>query len=196
MKKKQVPLGWQLRAPSTVSGVRFQASSANPEEVQTQGLLTPISSISKGSFYDPKTPYVPGGWTATPAPRKSVMKVRFNHEEELSATGDVSPAGMQNGEPPRKQVENGHLDVRSTPRSPRKLQTPNIRILDAFGREQIDDDARTAGSVDPNARAVQQAEDDTKDESEDLPNPNRKELFLRIRQGLGDLVEDVDEVER
>ena len=43
---------------------------------------------------------------------------------------------------------------------------------------------------------MQQAEDDTKDESEDLPNPNRKELFLRIRQGLGDLVEDVDEVER
>lgn len=170
-KTPRPPGGWQTPAPLTVSGARFQASSASPEEVQAQGLLTPVSSISKGSLYDPKTPYVPGGWTATPAPRKSVMKVRFNHEEELPATGNVSPAGMQNGEPLRNHVETGHLDVRSSPRSPRKLQTPNIRILDAFGREQIDNDARTGGSVDPNARTVQPAEDDTKNESEDLPNP-------------------------
>lgn len=195
-KTPRPPGAWQTPAPSTVSRARFQASSASPEDVQAQGLLTPVSSIPKGSFYDPKTPYVPGGWAATPAARKSVMKVRFNQETEISPTENASSSAMQNGEHHRKHAENGDLDVRSSSsRSPRKLQTPSIRIMDAFGREQIDDDTPMAGAVDPNARTGPVG-DEVKDDDEDLPNPSRRDLLSRIRRGLDDLVEDVDEIER
>ncbi|KJA27727.1 hypothetical protein HYPSUDRAFT_870332 [Hypholoma sublateritium FD-334 SS-4] len=192
-KTPRPPGGWQTPAPPTPRA-RFQPPSASAEDVQAQGLLTPVSSISKGSLYDPKTPYVPGGWTATPAARKSVMKVRFNQETQISSTENTSPPGMQNGEHPRKHAENGDLDVRlSSSRSPHRVQTPSIRIMDAFGREQIDDSM--AGSVDPTARTSQQAEDEVKDDDEDLPNLSRRELLSRIRRGLDDLVENVDEIE-
>lgn len=199
-KTPKPPGGWAL-TPGPVSSKLVESN------LQEGQLLTPVNSLSKGSTLNLKTPGVPGGWGVTPA-KKGLLKVRFDPEtpeikdaltsyahSELHEDSDVVQAdSTQNGLPP-------------SPHSPRRVKA-NIRILDAFGREES---SRTSPKKDSNAsrngirvvdakgREVKQesVSDQAKTEVEEggVP-PCRDELLSRLKQGLGNLVNDIDDLDK
>lgn len=211
-KTPRPPGAWQTPAP--VSKSVYPASSDERDPEPTRDLLTPAPSLSKGSFLDPKTPYVPGGWTATPAARKSILKVRFNQgAEALSTDNGLTPHPRNNhtsDEYAGKETttEDSSSTILSSSRTPRHTQASNIRVLDAYGQE-VANDVNTQRSthsrnalrvVDSMGREVHESgqigEDEAIDEDEDYPPSSRTELLSRIRRGLDNLVEDIDEIDR
>jgi hypothetical protein len=199
-KTPKPPGGWAL-TPGPVSSNLVESS---PQEGQ---LLTPVNSLSKGSTLNLKTPGVPGGWGVTPA-KKGLLKVRFDPEtpeikdaftshahSELHEDSNVVQANStQNGLPP-------------SPHSPRRVKA-NIRVLDAFGREES---SRTSPKKDPNGsrngiRVVDAKGREVKQESvshevkteveEDGVPPCRDELLSRLKHGLGNLVNDIDDLDK
>jgi len=169
------------------------------------GLLTPMSTLSKGASLDPKTPGLPGGWLATPAVRKSILKVRFNPEtpagpsdrlRQIEETSESSNFLQPSSSSPSA--------LPPSPRSPRRSKPSSIRVVDAFGREQEAQEAELQSPnssksmlriVDalgrevnvPGASSVEVEETEI---SQELPYPGRRELLSRIRRGLDDLADD------
>ncbi|KAG0706047.1 hypothetical protein DFH29DRAFT_903265 [Suillus ampliporus] len=172
--------------------------SSKPEAPTSNGLLTPIPSLSRANSLPLRTPAPPGAWTLTPnqpttqngsadqsqfgsiGRRKSILKVRFDVTESEASTAEVehqkSPLSsvrvsasdsLPNGHarwaesvPPRTtngsaQVDAVHDPVPARPvtpersaapvsranaPSPRSLRkSPSVKVVDAFGRERIDD---------------------------------------------------------
>ncbi|KDR75369.1 hypothetical protein GALMADRAFT_552311 [Galerina marginata CBS 339.88] len=209
-KTPKPPGGW-------VSTPAPPLSSRLPEEEiseQSAGLLTPMPSLSRGSSFDPKTPGLPGGWLATPAVRKSILKVRFNSEATMAQNSQAYDHKLdaETDDVPTQTVGTpSHSDPSSplppSPRSPRRSKAPNIRIVDAFGKEHesIELESEQRGKsmlrvVDAMGREVPSDPTSIMEEStvEDqiIKNSSRGELLSRIRKGLDDLAEEFDGVEK
>lgn len=205
------------------------------------GLATPVASLSRASSLPPQTPAPPGGWMATPAARKSILKVRFDThapstEQSLSndaiesndfvdgivnaswRTENVSvdtsapaikieepEARTRTPEPPSTPVSPSRSPRRSPPR-----KSPSIRVLDAFGREQVAEDKSSQvlntprnksgiRVVDAMGRDIEDSvEQSTLSEADakDSPPLKHSEALVRVRQGLSDLAQGLDEMNR
>ncbi|TFK25517.1 hypothetical protein FA15DRAFT_755746 [Coprinopsis marcescibilis] len=192
------------------------SSQPNPES-QPIGLATPVSSISKGTYYDIQTPAAPGAWMQTPGARKSIMKVRFDPEpadtREISSATDGSSLSES-----ADQVANGRAPLETPPgspdsvnRSPSRRKPPTIRLLDAYGNETKDD--ITLGNLSslktPRRQPIRLVDalgnlvDDTSvdaaaQKSEDGPasSGTREQMVSRVRQGLDDLVQELHDLDQ
>ncbi|KAJ7668418.1 hypothetical protein DFH06DRAFT_1084423 [Mycena polygramma] len=184
------------------------------------GLATPVPSLSRASSFPAQTPKPPGGWVATPTPRKSILKVRFDPqpaELELSATEDFSSANGHPEEslfpatglatPEEERVRTPELPTtpvprsRSPSRSPRR--SPSVRIVDEYGRP---DKAKPAKSpknrnksavriVDAMGREVETAEQTIKIEvSDDVPLDHNEALRV-VREGVANLAQELNEMD-
>lgn len=218
-------------------------SPDNGDKQVENGLVTPIASMSRGSTFLLPTPAPPGAWAATPAGRKSILKVHFDTEnpapEETSSeevahpSNFLAPRKRTNGhvpeqsqetsedlsggeqlipdpiEPP-KPVQGVHTPVGSPSKNTPK--TPNIRVLDAYGREQgVNGSPRRKKpipSIDsPNKSAVRIVDamgrevgggdlSSERSDTEFIPPANRGEALVRVRQGLSDLAQGLDNMAR
>jgi hypothetical protein len=206
-KTPKPPGGWATPAPTSSKSAEPDYTEANGQGSQ---LLTPVNSLPRGLVLNSKTPNAPGGWANTPAARKSVLKVRFDPQspevkgesssyaqesvpdsrsEDLSASelGDPSQSG-------------GARSVSlPSPRSPRRPKA-TIRVLDAFGREEspssspkkeIRNGIRVLDAMGRDVKEEQIEEQETMDESTTPPDV----LVSRLRQGLNELVEDIDAID-
>jgi len=186
-----------------------------PQPEKAQGLFTPAPSLSKGSSVDFKTPAVPGGWATTPAARKSILKVRFNPEIPSNESGPtwgeqadddssrLAATATQSSASTSSRSEALPINLRS-PRKSHTSHTPSIRMVDAFGRVQESNLSTQADAnrsrkalrvVDAMGQEIQDI-DDTAVQNSKIGEPSsRAELLSRIRQGLDDLVVDLDDVD-
>jgi hypothetical protein len=210
------------------------------------GLATPIASLSRASYLPSQTPAPPGAWTATPAARKSILKVRFDThapgiEQSLSNEAIESSNDLVDGivnaswrtenisiDTAGPSVKSEEAEVRtrtpeppSTPvspsRSPRKSpprKSPSIRVLDAFGREQgVENKSNKDVPKVPNLRnksgirildAMGRNVDNSIEQSTELsemdengsPPLKHSEALVRVRQGLSNLAQGLDEMDR
>lgn len=86
MKTPKPPGGWtSTPTPARPNGrdahPRTQALSEESDDSQyDSGLATPVASLSRATSMALQTPAPPGAWLATPAPRKSILRVRFDTE--------------------------------------------------------------------------------------------------------------------
>lgn len=182
------------------------------------GLATPVSSLSRASSFPAQTPKPPGGWVATPTPRKSILKVRFNpqpSELELSATENFSST---NGHPeesshitatglatPVEEEESFRVHTPELPtapvsplRSPRR--SPTIRVVDEYGRPDKSKPVKSPKNwnkvpvriVDAMGREVEPVEPTVKLEPSTL---NHNEALRVVREGVSDLVQGLDEMD-
>ncbi|KAG1751617.1 uncharacterized protein EDB91DRAFT_1106339 [Suillus paluster] len=170
--------------------------NSKPEAPASNGLLTPIPSLSRANSLPLRTPAPPGAWMSTPnqpttqngsadqsqfgsiARRKSILKVRFDVTESEASTAEVdksplssvrvsAPDSLPNGHARRAEnvplkITNGSAQgnavrdpvsakpvtpersttpvSRANAPSPRSLRkSPSVKVVDAFGRERIDD---------------------------------------------------------
>lgn len=173
-----------------------------------RGLLTPVASLSKGSKLEPKTPTAPGAWLATPTVKKSILKVRF--EPEVSTLTDKSVDhpnpisgvnGLDDNDDGLQRTEELPSRSPSSPRRQRSTKSPKIRVLDAFGREQ-EPDVSNQEHVDSSPSPLRvvdamghEIEKRSRSEATEA-TATRGELLSRIRNGLDDLVVDIDEFDK
>ncbi|KAJ7124938.1 hypothetical protein C8R44DRAFT_702862 [Mycena epipterygia] len=208
---------------STPAPVARSHSLPIPEQDESDsqyesGLVTPVASLSRASSFPAQTPKPPGGWVATPTPRKSILKVRFNPqpaELELSATEDFSSANGHPEEsttglatPVEEQEESFRVHTPELPtapvspsRSPRR--SPTIRVVDEYGRPDKSKPIKSPKNrnknpvriVDAMGREVQTAEEPVNLEScGDLPL-NHNEALRVVREGVSDLVQGLEEID-
>lgn len=158
---------------------------------------------------------------ATPTPRKSILKVRFDpqHTElELSATEDFSSTNghpeescevSETGSAAAVEADRVHTpELPSTPVSPSRSPTrsprrsPTIRVLDAFGRPE----SKPAKSpknrnkhqhpvriVDAMGREVETVEQTIKAEVPDDVPMDHTEALRVVREGVADLAQKLEE---
>ncbi|KAF7362075.1 hypothetical protein MVEN_00553100 [Mycena venus] len=209
---------------STPASVARTNSLPPPEHDESDsqyegGLATPVPSLSRASSLPAQTPKPPGGWMATPTPRKSILKVRFdpqqNTELELSATEDFSST---NGHPEEScqvsEAATGDEDRVHTPelpqtpvspsrsptRSPRR--SPTIRVVDAFGRPESkrakspkNRNKNPVRIVDAMGREVETVEQTIKVEVPDDVPLNHNEALRVVREGVADLAHKLEEID-
>jgi hypothetical protein len=217
-KTPKPPGGWvSTPAPAPVPAQSMPVDSSLvdiPEK--SQGLLTPVASLSKGSKLEPKTPAVPGAWAATPAVKKSILKVRFEpgvstlsdnpvesgkHPDPSFDSSISGVNGLDNSDDGLQPTE--ELSSKSPP-SPRRqrLKSPKIRVLDAFGREQQEPDVSNQEehvntSLSPLQVDAMEYENDEGSHVEGIEaTATRGELLSRIRNGLDDLVVGINEFDK
>lgn len=176
--------------------------------------------------------------------RRSVLKVRFDVESEQSASdapanshphlGDPSgpqtdnqsessfevstPKAQANGLPQPVEVKEEEVEIPVTPRStppPSLRKSPSIRVVDAFGREQVSNDValdsaaassmsntpRSKSSVrivDAMGREVEEVLETTGSEgkSEGDIILGHNEALRRVRKSIADLASGLSEVDR
>ena len=190
-KTPKPPGGWvSTPAPVPIPAQSMLVDSPSDIPERNQGLLTPIASFSKGSKLEPKTPAAPGAWLATPAVKKSILKVRF--EPEVATFTDKSESGkhpdpsfdssisgvngLDDSDDGLQRTEELFSESPPSPRKQKLLKSPKIRVLDAFGREHVED---TGAAATLSHSTV-----------------SRGELLSRIRNGLDDLVVGIDDLDR
>ena len=212
-KTPKPPGGWvSTPAPAPIPAQPVDSPLDIPE--RNQGLLTPVASFSKGSKLEPKTPAAPGAWLATPAVKKSILKVRF--EPDVSTFTDKSESGnlpdpsfdvLDDGGDSLQRMED--LSSKSPPshRRQKSLKSPKIRMLDAFGREQ-EPDLSNQGGVNKSQSALRIVDamgheideesfvEDTEAAAPSHSTFSRGELLSRIRNGLDDLVVGIDDLDK
>ena len=191
LKTPKPPGGWvSTPAPAPITAQSMPVDSPLAILERNQGLLTPIASFSKGSNLEPKTPAAPGAWLPTPAVKKSILKVRFEPEvstftdnsesgKHLEPSFDSSISGVNGLDDSDDGLQRAEeLSSKSPPSPPRQksLKSPKIRVLDAFGREHVED---TETAATPSHSTV-----------------SRGELLSRIRNGLDDLVVGIDDLDK
>ncbi|KAG6829369.1 hypothetical protein H0H87_011660 [Tephrocybe sp. NHM501043] len=201
--------------------------SGDTEPEYDSGLATPVASLSRGSSLPSQTPVPPGAWTATPATRKSILKVRFNAGDNNTVADsirdpfdDATNAATQVGRrpdllksdvPPRTRAQEPASPISPTSRRATLQKSPGIRVLDAFGREVIKDEEKHKASnasrsqsgirfLDAIGREVESVDEFSQisngDVSELSVPMNRDEALVRVRQGLADLAEGLDEMNK
>ncbi|KAG5635089.1 hypothetical protein H0H81_012488 [Sphagnurus paluster] len=214
-------------------------SLGDTDEEWESGLVTPVASLSRASSLPGQTPGPPGAWMATPAARKSVLKVRFDtHDSSLngSPATDTSrnPFNDVTNSPPKaddlststvrpalgKDSNEGIFPRTRTPEpvtpiSPtsKRFQSPTrthgIRVLDAFGKAVVQEETIRKPNTPRNKSGIRVLDamgrevDDTPNHDEvhdsiEEPSPplNRDEALVRVRQGLADLADGLQDMDR
>ncbi|KAJ7251800.1 hypothetical protein B0H12DRAFT_1118928 [Mycena haematopus] len=215
------PPGAWASTPAPVARTNFLPTEPEKSDCEPQndsGLATPVPSLSRALSLPAQTPKPPGGWVATPTPRKSILKVRFDPQQtelELSATEDFSST---NGHPEEacQASETGSMLVeedrvhtpelprtplspsRSPTRSPRR--SPSIRVVDAFGRPESklaktpkNRNKNPVRIVDAMGREVETPEQTIKAEVPDDVPMNHNEALRVVREGVAALAQKLDE---
>ncbi|PCH43921.1 hypothetical protein WOLCODRAFT_26303 [Wolfiporia cocos MD-104 SS10] len=181
-----------------------------------------------------QTPAFPGAWQPTPVPsarKKSILKVRFDVESEATAS-DVNHERMPD-ESSRLPIASGwkadrlpalnpdahgslalfeeESTVERTPVPARaRRKGPSVRVVDAFGRETLEEedvkpdvDSLLAGPVPAGSRnrskvkIVDALGREVKDEGNGAEAPlSHKEALDRVRRGIADMAEDLDDMDR
>ncbi|KAJ7497098.1 hypothetical protein FB451DRAFT_215312 [Mycena latifolia] len=220
MKTPKPPGAWA----STPAPIARSNSLPAPEHDESDsqydsGLATPVASLSRASSFPAQTPKPPGGWVATPTPRKSILKVRFNPqpaELELSATEDFSSANGHPEELPNVsatglatpvneeesfRVHTPDLPAASTSPSRSPRRSPTIRVVDEYGRPDKSKPVKSPKNrnknpvriVDAMGREVQAVDQSVKLEPTNELNHN--EALRVVREGVNDLVHGLDEMD-
>jgi hypothetical protein len=201
-------------------------SQHDPPSFASSEILDSNKTILPSAFAPPaQTPKPPGAWMPTPAMKKSIMKVRFDTTGDSGTNpGDTSKASSQDisvemdistvttpRAVPRRQPPTPPL---ATPSSPSRSlsRKSGIRVLDAFGQEVSKETVDTAKLnttprnksairvVDAMGRTIDTSEQElldpstTNEESNEVLN--RDEALLRVRQGLADLAEGLENMEK
>ncbi|KAJ6593676.1 hypothetical protein B0H19DRAFT_1091527 [Mycena capillaripes] len=214
-KTPRAPGAW-ASTPAPVARAHSLPPEHDDSDSQYEGgLATPVPSLSRASSLPAQTPKPPGGWVATPTPRKSILKVRFDPqpaELELSATEDfsstnghpeesalVSATGLAT--PAEDRVRTPELPTTpvSPSRSPRR--SPTIRMVDEYGRPDKFKPTKSPKNrnkiriVDAMGREVETDEQSIKTEvSDDVPL-DRDEALRVVREGVADLVQGLNELD-
>ncbi|KAJ8507095.1 hypothetical protein ONZ45_g10497 [Pleurotus djamor] len=200
---------------------RFLSNSSDPvASDQDIGLATPGPSLSRGSSLPLQTPAPPGGWLATPAPRKSILKVRFDPQSEsfpASSQDEYSGADVSDlpvksnpsltaSEVPRnglvsldRDAPASNDDEEPPSRINRTRRVPTIHMLDAYGREIIDTptpDLDSIEMVDVMGPNVEDAVDDSLASADDSSLLDHNEALNRVRLGLSHLAHDMSDADR
>jgi serine/arginine repetitive matrix protein 2 len=180
--------------------------------------------------------------TPGPERRRSVLKVRFDVESEQSPSDVVAnghahvgdsnghqtespsessfevstPKAQANGLPGQAEVKEQEVDALVTPRStppPSLRKSPSIRVVDAFGREQMPDHVvqdpalpvsstpRNKSSVrivDAMGREVEEVVETTTSQGKSNGDIilDHNEALRRVRQSISDLASGLGEVDR
>ena len=180
-----------------------------------------------------RTPAPPGGWLVTPATKRPLQKVRFDtqrpHTEQSPGGQDTELSDFLEGSSPLSndvsvpttptQDEESTLrlppDLPPTSTSPhsRTLNTPrklpSIRVVDAFGREQLPEDMtlddsskvhsqtkRNAGVYILDAMDVDYGEVPSGELDETKPSLSHADALTRVKQGLAELTRGLDSLDR
>ncbi|KAJ7209622.1 hypothetical protein GGX14DRAFT_452266 [Mycena pura] len=215
LKTPRPPGAWASTPSPLVRSNSLSASEHGDGDSQYEGgLATPIPSLSRASSLPAQTPKPPGGWVATPTPRKSVRQVTFDlqpSEFELSATEEstndhpeeqsqVSEAGLAT--PVEVEQLRSHIQEPTSPsKSPRR--SPTVRIVDAYGRPDKSKAMKSPKSRNKNAvrivdamgREVEPAEQTAKDESCDDMPLDRIGALRVVREGVSDLAHKLNELD-
>jgi serine/arginine repetitive matrix protein 2 len=209
---------------------RISSLPSQVEDVQhSNAIATPVASLSRTGSPPPQTPAPPGGWMGTPS-RRSSLRVRFDDqhpEPELSVSeGSSEPSryfpgalrdlsqdtiaalGNEGTGIPRSRTPELR-ETLSVPISPRSLRkAPSIRLVDAFGSEQVpaeataDISAKANGSlrsknavriVDAMGRQVDETTVVDENRRENDAPIGHTEVVSRVRQGLVDLLDGFDD---
>ncbi|KAF8230171.1 hypothetical protein L208DRAFT_1400880 [Tricholoma matsutake] len=137
-----------------------------------------------------------------------------NNAPEVSEGTSMTPKpGEESTSELRQQLPNTPISPRSrTSYLPRK--SPSIRVVDAFGREQLPEDMSLDGLSDVDSRTRRktgvrildatgrdmdgsEAPSGKLDESDEHMSPlNHTEALTRVRQGLSDLARGLDDIDR
>ena len=214
-KTPKPPGGWvSTPAPAPVPTQSVLVDSPIDIPEKNRGLLTPVASLSKGSKLEPKTPAVPGAWLATPAVKKSILKVRFEPQVSTfdnsaesgkhpnpSLDSRVSGANGMDEDDGLQRTEELSSKSTSSPRRQKTPKSPKIRVLDAFGREQKPDVPHQdcVNSLPSPLRVVDAMGHEVLEGSHveaTEATATRGELLSRIRNGLDDLVVGIDEFDK
>ena len=214
------PGGWvSTPAPAPIPSQSMPVDSSSDIPERNQGLLTPVASFSKGSKLEPKTPAAPGAWLATPAVKKSILKVRFEPEvstltdrsefdKHPDPSFDSSISGvndLDDGDDGLQRTEELPSKSPPSPRRQKSPKSPKIRVLDAFGREQepdLSNQERVNSStsalrvVDAMGHLIDEVEDTEAAATPSRSTVSRGELVSRIRNGLDDLVVGIDDLNK
>ena len=230
IKTPRPPGAWSFtpRQPreELVEGSMAFTSDADHED----GLAAPVASLSRVRSMPTRTPAPPGAWTVTSTSKRPLQKVRFDtrhsHTEHSLAQQDTESSNLVEAIPyqssqsnnasvptevPRTQNEETTLQLRPTSNSARK--SPSIRVVDAFGREQVPEDSsldslsrvrstrRKTGVriLDAMGRDIDGSSEvsSRKPDEIDPHNPlNNTEALTRVRQGLSDLARGLDVMDR
>ncbi|KAG5350383.1 hypothetical protein C0989_011267 [Termitomyces sp. Mn162] len=226
-KTSRPPGSWASTPIPFSSREQNLSHSGNPKEEYENGLLTPGVSFSTGPSLYAQTPAPPGAYVVTPARKKGIAKVRFDDVSDSGSVGSMTREPLEditNASSSKAtscttlpQVDTPQRADLATPVSPvprrTKSQTsPGIRVLDAFGREFVRDEAGKAVDkaknkngiriVDALGREVEDIDQPSHltTTEESVPEPStplkHDEALLRVRQGLADLVNDLDEMDK
>ena len=204
MQTPRPPGGW-LATPAPTKPQYVDQSVETDTELDTEaesdanpvanGLLTPAPSER---YRDIQTPAAPGAWVQTPGARK---EVRFdpganetrefaNGESDASdAVGSSVNSFTQTGSPPTTPDQQT--------RSPRK--TPGIRILDAYGNEQVEASPRRRAGVRILDQLGQYVEESTLEESSrdiTLPDGGKREVLSEVSRRIKELSAEMHEVDK
>ncbi|KAG6866629.1 hypothetical protein C0991_000739 [Blastosporella zonata] len=199
--------------------------SGDTEPEYESGLATPVASFSRGSLLPSQTPAPPGAWAATPVARKSILKVRFDAGEgssaathsttrdalEDSTNAPTQTALPQSGASPRTRTPQPITPISPASRRAASQKSPGIRVLDAFGREVKKDGAKPKAANTPKSksgirvldamgREIESVEEPSQMSTGDVSGPSvplkHDEALMRVRQGLADLADGLDEMDK
>ncbi|KAJ7287377.1 hypothetical protein C8J57DRAFT_1283728 [Mycena rebaudengoi] len=217
------PGAWALTPAPLVRTRSMPPPEQDDSDSQCQsGLATPVASLSRSSSLPTQTPKPPGAWMATPAPRKSILKVRFNPEPselELSATEDMPSVNGHSEEVPQTPPtglstpveEEGYFRVHTpeppvpVPASPSKSprRSPTIRVVDEYGRPDKSKPVKSPKNrnknpvriVDAMGREVEAVAPIGKVEIFDDVRLNHNEALRVVREGVTELVQGLDDLD-
>jgi hypothetical protein len=174
VKTPKLPGGW---VTTPLRGDQSSLQKETQEHYSSQ-LATPPPSLSRGSPLGSQAAAPPGGWLATPANQKNV---RF---------GTVQP--WQQSSVDQESIHVNHntsLEQPSLPSTDSQLRSNkgiNIRVVDAFGRVEIQ-----SQHVDTDVHDLHFTKFNSDDE---IPKLTREEAIIRIRDGVSALTRDIENV--
>ncbi|KAF4603800.1 hypothetical protein EYR40_000971 [Pleurotus pulmonarius] len=228
MKTPKPPGGWaDTPGPQRPAPLQRTTSLEQPPPGQDGlGLATPGPSLSRASTMPLQTPAPPGGWMATPAPRKSILKVRFDPQPNAltaSSQDETSAPESQNGHPAgspptppaeadeqvSKAKDQADVSRRGSEASKGLRRLPSIRMLDAYGREtkpgghdearvKREDGANTSAIniLDAMGRAIEDPGDLSVMSTDESTILDHNEALSRVRSGLNALAHDMSDIDR
>ena len=178
-----------------------------PQSEKAQGLFPPDppSPLLQESSVDFRTPTVPGDWAT--AVREGYPSVS-NPETPSNQSGPTLDdqaidcgLGTATRSPASTSFRLTALHV--IPRGPHLPHTSSVRMVDVFGREQESNTIQAnairrrkgfSRAMEEMAQEIQETDDTTVPDSKAVKSSSRAELFSHIRQGLDDLVVDLEGV--